>query len=570
MKTILNKPTWSGWALIFSVILAVVIRIGYYSNNSTNGYNATSWDALGYYIYLPGLIIYDDVKDLDWFHEIDATYNVSGGQFYQAVQLENGDHVFKYLGGVAILELPFFLIGHAVALATDYPADGFSAPYQYAIIWGAVLWFLFGLWILKWVLRRYFTDGITALTLLLVVGASNLIQYVSVDGAMSHSFIFPLYALLLYFTIKWHDQPKRSYFFFIGLIIGLATISRPTELIMIFIPLLWGMNHDARFGEKWKVIMSNKIHLVYGALGGFLGLLPQLLYWKHAAGTWVFDVGSKWFFLNPWWRVLFGFEKGWFIYTPIAIFFVIGLFLMKGKPFRKAVLTFCLLNIWIIISWSDWRYGASYSTRALTQSYPIFALALAAILERVSVAKWRLPVLLVGSYLVVVNLFQIWQYNALILHYNDMNFNYYKAIYLDPSPSPLDYSLLDTDEVMPKNSLSKQVVFNDTISSISLGPWEGKVLATYDALDFDWLTSNFTMLAEQGLEQSFYVVRCFENDSIIKESKFRLAVPQFKHGGEMKYQNHVRIPAQTTFVEVKMESLADFEATIIHEIRYRR
>ena len=563
----LRRFSASQVVFLAAVLLASVVRLSYHSNNSTNGYNATSWDALGYYIYLPGFIIYEDVKKLDWFADIDSIYNVSGGQFYQAVELDDGDHVFKYLGGVAILELPFFLIGHAVALATDYPADGFSAPYQYAIIWGAVLWFLFGLWVLKWVLRRYFTDGITALTMLLVVGASNLIQYVSVDGAMSHSFIFPLYALLLYFTIKWHEQPKRAYLFFIGLVIGIATISRPTELIMIFIPLLWGINEKANFVEKWKVVLTNKIHLVYGALGGFLGVLPQLLYWKHAAGTWVFDVGSKWFFFNPWWRVLFGFEKGWFIYTPITIFFAIGLFLMKGKPFRKALLTFCLLNIWIIISWSDWRYGASYSARALTQSYPIFALALAAVLERIFVQKWRLPILLVSGYFIVVNLFQIWQYNALILHYNDMNFNYYRAIYLDPSPSPLDYSLLDTDEVMPVNSSIETVVISDSISTITLSPWEGKLLAAYENLESGWLSSSFTLNAERGLAQSFYVVRCFENDSIIKEKKFRLALPQYEHGEDVTYQNHVSIPSQTTFIEVKMESHNDFKATINGKIR---
>ena len=563
----LRRFSASQVVLLAAVLLASVVRFSYHSNNSTNGYNATSWDALGYYIYLPGFIIYEDVKKLDWFDDIDSIYNVSGGQFYQAVELDDGDHVFKYLGGVAILELPFFLIGHVVALATDYPADGFSAPYQYAIIWGAVLWFLFGLWVLKWALRRYFTDGITALTMLLVVGASNLIQYVSVDGAMSHSFIFPLYALLLYFTIKWHEKPKRAYLFFIGLVIGIATISRPTELIMIFIPLLWGINEKANFVEKWKVVLTNKIHLVHGALGGFLGVLPQLLYWKHAAGTWVFDVGSKWFFLNPWWRVLFGFEKGWFIYTPITIFFAIGLFLMKGKPFRKALLTFCLLNIWIIISWSDWRYGASYSARALTQSYPIFALALAAVLERIFVQKWRLPILLVSGYFIVVNLFQIWQYNALILHYNDMNFNYYKAIYLDPSPYPLDYSLLDTDEVMPVNSSYETVVISDSISTITLGPWEGKLLAAYENVEWDWLFSSFTLNAERGLAKSFYVVRCFENDSIIKEKKFRLALPKYEHGEDVTYQNHVSIPSQTTFIEVKMESLNDFKATIISKIR---
>jgi len=61
-------------------------------------------------------------------------------------------------------------------------------------------------------------------------------------------------------------------------------------------------------------------------------------------------------FLNPWFRVLFGPEKGWFLYTPISIMMLAGLFLIKKYPFQKSVITFCLLNIWIIIAWSDWRY----------------------------------------------------------------------------------------------------------------------------------------------------------------------------------------------------------------------
>jgi hypothetical protein len=127
-------------------------------------------------------------------------------------------------------------------------------------------------------------------------------------------------------------------------------------------------------------------------------------------------VGSKWFFLNPWWRVLFGPEKGWFLYTPIALVMVAGFFFMKKYPFRKAVLTFCLLNIWIIISWSDWKYGASYSTRALTQSYPVFALALACVIDRWfswSRLKWLLPVIGVG--LIFLNFYQMDIYNQGIL-----------------------------------------------------------------------------------------------------------------------------------------------------------
>lgn len=64
-------------------------------------------------------------------------------------------------------------------------------------------------------------------------------------------------------------------------------------------------------------------------LFGLVGILPQLVYWQVATGFPVYNVGSKWFFLTPWFRVLFGIHNGWFIYTPIAIVFIVGLFFMK-------------------------------------------------------------------------------------------------------------------------------------------------------------------------------------------------------------------------------------------------
>lgn len=403
--------------LAVGIILTVFIiqRFAYFTNNDRNGYNATSWDALGYYLYLPSTFIYDDVKELKWFPEKDSIYQMSGGHFYQGIQLENGNYTFKYLSGVAIMETPFFFIGHQIAKWENEPQDGFSWPYQYAILFGAIFWFFIGLMILRKVLLVYFNEWVTAITLLLLCVTSNLIQYVSVDGAMSHSFIFPLYAAVLWYTIKWHKEPKLKYAILIGIISGIAVISRPTELIIMFIPLLWKFEPTNVTETKWQFLKRNKSQLLTVIGGGILGILPQLLYWKYTTGSFIFDVGSKWYFLNPWWRVLFGPEKGWFLYTPVAILMVAGFFFMKDRPFKRSVLIFCLLNIWIIISWSDCKYGASYSTRALTHSYPVFAMALACIVEYLwnSRYKWWLPVL--GVLLIWLNFTQLKTYNSGIL-----------------------------------------------------------------------------------------------------------------------------------------------------------
>ena len=186
-----------------------------------------------------------------------------------------------------------------------------------------------------------------------------------------------LYAVVLWLTILWHDRPRLGLAFAIGLLCGLAVISRPTELIIVFIPLLWA----AAAAGHWAFVKKHQYHIWLCCLGGLLGMAPQLAYWQYTTGHLIHDVGSKWYFLNPWFRVLVGKEKGWFLYTPVSIMMVAGLRMMKEYPFRKAVLTFCLLNIWIVISWSDWRYGGSYSTRALVQSYPVLALPLACVVQ---------------------------------------------------------------------------------------------------------------------------------------------------------------------------------------------
>ncbi len=402
----------SAIALVLIAVFFISFRLGYIKDNNANGYNATSWDALGYYMYLPSAFIYNDFKNIDWIEKIDSTYHVTGGKLYQAIYLENQKgYTNKYLCGVAIMQLPFFLLAHSTSGLMGYPADGFSAPYQYAILFAAIFWALIGFYYLRKILQLYFDELTTASTMLFIALTSNLVQYVSVDGGMSHAFIFPLYAIVIWLTIKWHQSAKAYYATAIGLVIGLATISRPTEIIMLFIPLLWNTQSKLAANEKWNLIKTNYSHLLYAAIGVAVGVLPQLLYWKYTTGSFVFDVGSKWFFLNPWFRVLVGTEIGWFIYTPVALLMVLGFFYMRNMPFRKSVLVFCLLNIWIIISWSDWKYGATYSARALTQSYPVFALALASFIAYLLKSKRNYLIAFMFVMLLVLNIYQLHIYN---------------------------------------------------------------------------------------------------------------------------------------------------------------
>ncbi len=468
----MHNPVRATFFFIFIVLIAFrLLTINWAAPN------VLSWDSFGYYLYLPGQFIYHDLDKLAWVQPIVDSYHPTP-HIYQTIALPNGNFAMKYLMGLSILYAPFFALGHVAAGLTGFPQDGFSVPYQLAICLASLLYALLGLWLLGRVLRRYFSEKTTAITLILLALASNYLEYTAVEVGQTHGYLFTVYALQLLLTLRWHERPKLHLAFLMGLVLGLATITRPTEAIMLFIPLFW----QAKGFDKWRFVKQNPSHLLAAAGGAFLGVLPQLLYWKSVTGDWVFDVGSKWFFLNPWWRVLFGFEKGWFIYTPITIFMVAGLFLMKNRPFQKAVIVFFILNTWIIISWSDWRYGGTYSSRALLQGCAVLALPLAVLVEKTARSRWKIPAAALGVFLIFLNLFQLWQFQSGILHYNDMNLPYYRAIFLDPKPTPLDMSLLDTREILRDEAgFTKKTVCNTGDSTFVISSKTNAEVIVWDA-----------------------------------------------------------------------------------------
>ncbi len=544
------KRTFSVIACIVISIIMVKYRLVYSDINKDNPpLKITEWDAFGYYAYLPAIFIYHDYTKLSWIPAIDKKYKVTGGNGIQAQKADNGNYAFKYLGGVAIMQLPFFLIAHFVAKEMHYPPNGFSPPYQYIISFGAILYCILAIFLLREILLRYFSDFTTAITLFAVCLASNFIEYAAIENGQSHAYIFPLYVLVIYTTIKWHEKPKILWAALTGFIIGLATISRPTEAIMLFIPLLWDTQNKEAASRKWQLVKQHKGQVFIAALFGIIGIALQLVYWKLATGTFIYDVGSAWDFLTPHFRVLFGWEKGWFIYTPVTVFFIIGMFFVKRFPFRKSVIWFCLLNIYIIISWRDWHYGGSYSTRALMQSYPVFSLAFASFTERIRLSKWRWLFYAVCLYLIAVNLFQITQYRKTIIHYDDMNRRYYGRVYLNRHPSQLDMSLLDDKEMLngEKNYHKKTI-----IDSIGIMPVQFPAFGTYTLFQKDieagketWLKISCSIKAPNCLWQS-YLNADLKNGDSVKHTRVRLFSPISENDSMNLYEFYMSVPGYFT------------------------
>lgn len=373
--------------LLCGAFILLVGNVYFPKWNKKNG-ATIDWDVTGYYWYLPALFIYKDLKQQKFGEDIISKYHPTPW-FSQSYVHPSGNRVMKYSCGQAVQYLPFFWVAHLYALNSDkYPADGFSVPYQLAISMGSWLMAFLGLFFLRKVLLRYFLDQYVALTLLLLVFATNYLNYSAIDGAMTHNWLFTLYAFLLWNSIRFYEKPGFLRAMGIGAIIGLSALTRPTEIIGLLIPLFWGVEFPLKQGllkrfsfvkRHWKYFFAAML------VGGLIGSL-QLFYWKYVTGSWLVysyqDEGFSW--LSPHiWKGLFSYKSGWLKYTPVMVFALAGFWVLsrKKQPFFLSTILFSGLFIYIAFAWDIWWYGGSLSQRTMVQAYPVLALPMTAFIQ---------------------------------------------------------------------------------------------------------------------------------------------------------------------------------------------
>lgn len=430
--------------------------------------NTLSWDVLGYYVYLPATFIYDDitVQNKAWVDDIIDKYHPTS-TFYQAVKQDDGRWVFRYTSGIALINAPFFFAGHAYAGIAGYPQDGFSLPYQWAMVLGALFYSILGLWLCRKLLLHFFDDKLTALLLLILVLGTNYFQIAVYAGTMPHNYLFTLYAILLLQTMKWHEKPNTKSALIIGLMVGLIALIRPNELVVILIPLLWGITgFNKTIFEKLQLLLKKWGHLLVLSIGVLLGGCVQLIYWKYATGHWLYysyqDPGVGFDLKSPHTiDFLFSFRKGWFIYTPLMLLSVLGFYFLwqRNRKLFWGFLAYFIINLYIVSSWSVWWYaGGSYSSRAMVSSYGLLLIPmgylLQSIMQKKALFKWALTPLVV--LFVALNLFQMWQFKTGILDGERITKAYYMCVFGKTSVSKEDKKLLlverstETIEIIPE------------------------------------------------------------------------------------------------------------------------
>ncbi len=387
---IMNRKERIWNALIIILTLSITIS---FNINFGKQHSHYFGDALGYYMYLPSTLIYHNLKSPEKLPEDDPS--IAPSALHYADQLNDskklspkGIAFMQYTYGVALLELPFFTAAHIYELTIGGHSNGFTHSYSTAIWIGNFIYAILALLVVYNILRRYFTSTISLLTVCCLLLGTNLFWFSVYQYGMSHVPIMLLYSLLMLLTIKVYENPKNHWFILLGLIIGLIVIIRPTDIVCIFIPLLYNVYNKETFINKIKFIALNKLKVLALIAAAALPVIPQLLYWKMVSGSYIFySYGQQSFnWAQP--KIvngLFYFSNGWLPYSLVMIFSIAGLLLYrKYKNSAWSIFIVLPIYIYIIYSWYCYNYINGIGSRPMIHMYPLLALPLAAFLYYVS------------------------------------------------------------------------------------------------------------------------------------------------------------------------------------------
>lgn len=440
-----SKFSWSGLSLLVIVVALIWsmfnIKLWKVGQQNLENTHAIVWksdnlapeprtvinhDVTNYYCYLPAAFIY---KDLSFNFIKDEYHNFGGKNMFWPVPVEGKEnaYVIKMSMGMSYLYLPFFLMAHTYTKHySDYPADGYSPPYEFFIILSCIFYLILGFYFLRKLLLLFFKDGVVAVVLLLTIFGTNLYYYASSEPGMSHAFSFSLFAIFAYLSVKWIDKKSWKQAVGIGLIGGLIVLIRPVNILVFLFPLLVKIESWDDFKQRLTWFVEEYKQILIIALGGFLMILPQLIFWKVNSGSWVYYsyTDEHFFFNDP--HILdglFSYRKGWLLYTPIMIFPIIGIIMsyFRRKELFWPLAIYLPLHIYIIYSWWCWWYGGSFGSRPMIEAYALLALPLGVwvnwVREHVTgIVNFSIIAVL----LVSLNLFQTARYRYGSIHFDGM------------------------------------------------------------------------------------------------------------------------------------------------------
>jgi hypothetical protein len=367
-------------------------------------------DGYYYYAYLPSVFLDGDLDFANQFTHHDP------GEPPETRTTPTGLVRNKYPVGVAFLNAPFFLAGHAVSRvgtlvgAMSAPLDGYGFPEQFAFWIGNVFWALLGLEYAFRLARRFVPESSAFIAVTVFWLSSNLVYYTFKEPVFAHATsFFTVTAFLLAERAAGPLGTKVA--FRLGLLAGLMTMVENQNVLYVSVPLL----------VRWHELRAQFARPVLGfALGGVAGMLPQMAVWQIVFGaplTYSYE-GEGFNFLAPkLLEILFSFEQhGLIIWTPVVAFALAGLFWasVARHDFRPYLVAFGL-QWYLNASWWHISFMGSYSSRKFVSTSAVLVLGLAWLTSNLRTRALRVAAFVVAAALIAWNALLMALYSANVL-----------------------------------------------------------------------------------------------------------------------------------------------------------
>jgi hypothetical protein len=369
-------------------------------------------DGVRYYLYVRSLVIDGDLDFRnEWTHFVGAD-NVPAD-----TPAGRPPNIMPI--GMGLVWAPFFFAAHALSGLLGLPTDGYGYVYQAAVCLGSMIYGFIGL-LLAYALAREYADTTSALVAVVLLWfAGNVAYYMVIEPSMSHmASMGTVSALLAWWRLR-RTRRTMGYWIGLGALGGLAALIRPQDALFLLLPATqWSIEAGDRFrrgrGGEWAA------HLAHGAAMACTAALVfciQLWAWwvvfGSLRGSGYFSEGAdrfRWLQPHPV-AVLFSAQHGLFLWHPIYLAGAIGLWrLVKlDRAYAAALITGVALQVYLVASWKFWSQGDAFGGRMFISSFPIFAIGLALLVQRVRRRSWAL-VTVPGAVLLLWNFALLLQY----------------------------------------------------------------------------------------------------------------------------------------------------------------
>lgn len=427
-------------------------------------------DGAGYYAYLPQWYIYK-TNDFSFFKRINKKYKtisfVSGVKY----DFNKNKGTDKYFIGTAICSTPLFLINHFLNKTFSSEADGYSRSYQLTVAINALLfWFIGIIAIIKllidWKIKRFWI-----LTFIgIITFGTNLNFYTVYFPSFSHIYSFAIISCFIYFTHKWSRSNKRKHFILMFVMLGLVTIIRPTNALIIFVIPFFFSDTRVFFQRVKLLFLKNYLDYVFsiGTLSFFIFLQCYNVY--SQTGDFKFNMYTNEqfdFIFNPQiYNVLFSYKKGYLIYSPVMFITFIGMIKLylthKFKFFYWLFVS--ILFLYITSSWWCWWYGGGLGMRPFVDILLLLSFPIIYIFKS---EKNSLKLVIITISIPLIWIYQIYQiqYNKVIIHYEKMDEANFWRCFLK-TDSRFAWSADFKEQKFPKQNYEviKRYKINSTIS----------------------------------------------------------------------------------------------------------